>query len=431
MFPVILSILMTPQQQPLPPLPSDRQLAWHKLERVAFIHFGPNTFTGEEWGKGSEDPKIFNPEKLDCRQWVSALKAGGLKGVIITAKHHDGFCLWPSKFSKHTVAKSPWKGGKGDVLKELSEACKEAGLKFGVYVSPWDRNHPSYGTPEYNQIFAKMLEEVLTQYGPIFEVWFDGANGEGPNGKKQVYDWPLFINTVRKHQPDAVMFSDAGPDVRWIGNEAGQGADVNWANLNRDRYMPGTPLYEELAEGQREGSHWVPAEAPVSIRPGWFWKESENSKVKSTEQLLDIYFNTVGLGATLNLNVPPNSDGLISTVDAERLKDWQGAIEKDFAHEIKIERAQWDQATLWAEFGSAQTIDKIVVSEQVSLGQRVAKFEVEVMKDGSWVKVATAGTIGVRRFVRFAPVQASAVRVRILDSRGEALQPTLKVYRAG
>src|SRR5581483_10202910 len=236
--------------EPFGAVPSERQLAWHRMEYYAFVHFGPNTFTDKEWGEGKEDADVFSPAALDCRQWAAAFKEAGMKGVVITAKHHDGFCLWPSRYSTHTIAQSHWKNGKGDVLKELSNACKQYGLKMGVYLSPWDRNHPAYGTPEYNQVFANMLTEVLTQYGPIFEVWFDGANGEGPNGKKQVYDWNLFIQTVRKYQPNAVIFSDAGPDVRWIGNEDGIAEETNWCTIDRSRYVPGTSLYRELTEGK-------------------------------------------------------------------------------------------------------------------------------------------------------------------------------------
>jgi alpha-L-fucosidase len=236
---------------PLLPVPTPAQLAWQRMEMNAFVHFGPNTFTGEEWGSGREDPRAFNPTALDARQWARTFRAAGLRGVIVTAKHHDGFCLWPSRESTHTVARSPWRNGEGDLLRELSDACRAESLGFGVYLSPWDRNHPTYGTPEYNQVFARMLEEVLGRYGEVFEVWFDGANGEGPNGKRQVYDWPLFISTVRRLQPEAVIYSDAGPDVRWVGNERGEAPLTVWSIIDRDRYIPGTDLSHELGEGTR------------------------------------------------------------------------------------------------------------------------------------------------------------------------------------
>ena len=257
-----VAMLSSQAPQPFLPIPSKRQLAWQKLDYYAFVHFGPNTFTGEEWGDGREDPNVFNPTKLDCKQWARTFKDAGMKMVIITAKHHDGFCLWPSKFSEHTVAKSKWRDGKGDVLKELSAACKEYGLKFGVYLSPWDRNHPDYGTTKYNEVFKSMLQEVLTQYGDVHEVWFDGANGEGPNGKRQVYDWQGFIDTVRKHAPKAAIFSDVGPDIRWVGNENGFAGETNWSFLNTDGHQPGSnpPTIKELNEGDIKGDKWIPAE---------------------------------------------------------------------------------------------------------------------------------------------------------------------------
>ncbi|MFH1943331.1 MAG: alpha-L-fucosidase, partial [bacterium] len=261
----------TSPPHPYGPIPSPCQLTWHELEYCAFIHFNMNTFTDREWGDGTEDPEQFKPTELDCRQWARVCKEAGMKGIILTAKHHDGFCLWPSKFTEHTVKNSPWREGKGDVLRELSEACREFGLKFGVYLSPWDRREPSYGdSPRYNQHFKNQLTEVLTQYGDIFEVWFDGACGEGPNGKRQVYDWPGFIDVVRKHQPGAVIFSDGGPDVRWVGNENGFANPTNWSLLRRDEVYPGYPDYHELTSGHADGTHWVPAECDVSIRPSWY-----------------------------------------------------------------------------------------------------------------------------------------------------------------
>src|SRR5579862_1656649 len=294
-LPIIAAIAMaTDDFKPVPPLPSPRQLAWHRMERYCFAHFGPNTFTGKEWGTGKEATDIFNPKHLDCRQWVHTFKDAGFSGVIITAKHHDGFCLWPSKLSTHTVAQSPWKNGKGDVLKELSQACKAEDMKFGVYLSPWDRNHPTYGTPEYNETFKAMLKEVLTHYGPVFEVWFDGANGEGPNGKRQVYDWPGFIQVVRQCQPNAVIFSDAGPDIRWVGNEEGYAGETNWCTIDKGKFSPGHADQHVLNVGDENGPDWVPAECDVSIRPGWFWRESENTKIKSVQKLMDIWYGSVG-----------------------------------------------------------------------------------------------------------------------------------------
>lgn len=405
---------------PLPPVPSPRQLAWQKMETYAFVHFGPNTFTGEEWGHGNENPEVFDPKKLDCRQWVRAFKQGGLKGVVVTAKHHDGFCLWPSKYSTHTVAQSAWKGGKGDVLKELSDACRAEGLKFGVYLSPWDRNHPTYGTPEYNRVFANMLGEVLTQYGPVFEVWFDGANGEGPNGKRQVYDWPLFISTVRKYQPNAVIFSDAGPDIRWVGNEGGYAGETCWSTMDRSKFAPGVADTALLNAGMEGTPDWLPAECDVSIRPGWFWRASENDKVKSVEQLLDIYYGSVGRNGSLILNVPPNSDGLISDVDVRRLKEFHEAVKAEFAHPIRAHR---DDRTL--DFGREQTFSKLMLREPIQYGQRVRKFRVEA--DGKTIAQGT--TIGNKRLLRLEPTSARTVTLVIEESRAEPLISEFVAFR--
>ena len=289
-----------------------------------FCHFGPNTFTGKEWGDGTETEDMFNPSDLDCRQWAATAKAAGFKGIIITAKHHDGFCLWPSPVSSHTVAQSTWRNGQGDVLRELSEACKEYGIKFGVYISPWDRNDPHYGTDAYNDVYVKTLESVLGgAYGPVFEQWLDGANGEGPNGKKQQYDWPLFHGTILRLQPQAVIFSDVGPGCRWVGNEKGRAGRTNWGKLDIEGFTPGhgAPPVDTLNQGNRYGSHWVPAETDVSIRPGWFWKASETPQVKTVQQLLKIYYESVGRNSLLLLNVPPDERGHIDPVDSTRLME--------------------------------------------------------------------------------------------------------------
>ncbi|HVL39396.1 MAG TPA: alpha-L-fucosidase [Fimbriimonadaceae bacterium] len=421
------------------PTPSPRQLAWHDLETYAFVHFGPNTFTGEEWGHGREDPRIFNPTNLDCDQWARTFKSAGLKAVIITAKHHDGFCLWPSRYSAHTVARSPWKNGRGDVLRELSEACRKHGLRFGVYLSPWDRNHPTYGTPQYNEIFAKMLREVLTSYGPVFEVWFDGANGEGPNGKRQVYDWELFVRTVRECQPNAVIFSDAGPDVRWVGNERGYASETNWATLRRDEFFPGTPRHGELGLGHEDGAYWVPAECDVSIRPGWFWRASEDDKVKSVKELVEIYFASVGRGGSLLLNVPPNREGVISDVDARRLQEWRMALDREFRHEVvttgieqlrdgKRDTFMSAAEPLQLEVPGQAKFDRIILSEAIQFGQRVRAFRVEALVGGAWTDVASGTTIGPKRILRVPPVAASAVRVTMTPRRPD-LEPRISELR--
>src|SRR5260221_5086098 len=283
--------------QALAPLPTPRQLEWQALERCAFAHFGVDTFTDAEWGTGKEPESIFDPTDFDAGQWVRALKDAGFAGLILTAKHHDGFCLWPSKFTDHSVAKSPWRNGKGDVVREVSDACREFGLKFGVYLSPWDRHEPSYGdSPRYNQHYVDQLTELLTNYGPIFEVWWDGACGEGPNGKKQEYDWPRFTALVRKLQPQAVIFSDVGPDVRWVGNENGFAGETCWGMISPEGKVPGigAPSESELNAGRIDGTTWIPAECDVSIRPGWCYHASQDGQLKSLEQLLEIWYASVG-----------------------------------------------------------------------------------------------------------------------------------------
>ena len=399
---IALTLMSTTAQSPATVKPDPRHLPWHKMEYYGFVHFGPNTFTDKEWGEGREDPKVFNPTQMDPRQWARTFKQAGMKGVIITAKHHDGFCLWPSKYSTHTVAQA---SVKRDILKELSEACKAEGLKFGVYLSPWDRNHPSYGTPEYNQVFAKMLEEVLTQYGEVFEVWFDGANGEGPNGKKQVYDWKLFESVVRKHQPKAVIFSDAG-DVRWVGNERGIAPETSWSMLKKDRYVPGTPLHAELGEGQRDGTHWAPTESDVSIRPGWFYHASQDGQVKTPEQLLDIWTKSVGRNSNLLLNVPPDRRGLIHENDVAALIGFRKLREETYTKDLAGGKAA---------FAKPIEFDRIDLREDIRQGQSVAKFRVEAEVDGKWSKLAEGTTIGNRRILPVEPVKATGVRVVVED----------------
>ncbi|MEQ1932589.1 MAG: alpha-L-fucosidase [Fimbriimonadaceae bacterium] len=453
---LLLTMTTAPAPKPCLPIPSKAQVAWHRAEYTAFCHFGPNTFTGEEWGHGQEDPNLFNPVNFDPRQWAKAFKDAGMTGIIITAKHHDGFCLWPSKQSKHTVRESKWRGGKGDVLKELSAACKEFKLKFGVYVSPWDRNHPDYGTPKYNEVFAETLKEVLTNYGPIHEVWFDGANGEGPNGKKQVYDWPLFHSVVRKYQPNAVMFSDAGPGVRWVGNEDGYAGETCWAMIQGSRYVPGTPLYKELTEGSETGDSWIPAECDVSIRPGWFWKASQDKDVKSVDKLMDIWFGSVGRNGHLLLNVPPNNKGLISEVDVKRLLEFKEArtqaMPQDFARGRTASSSDsrgvgfeafrvvdGNQNTYFAseegvlastitiDLGAPRELSKVSIGEYIPLGQRVKRFEIDAL-DGSWKTIAKGTTIGNKRILQFSPIVASQLRLRILNSRACPTISFFEVY---
>ncbi|MDZ7378683.1 MAG: alpha-L-fucosidase [candidate division KSB1 bacterium] len=448
---------------PFGPVPSTRQLAWHKLEYYAFIHFGMNTFTDREWGDGREDPTLFNPTALDCRQWARVCKQAGMKGIILTAKHHDGFCLWPSRYTEHSVKNSPWRDGKGDVLRELAQACREYGLKMGIYISPWDRHEPSYGdSPRYNEFYKNQLREVLTSYGDVFEVWFDGACGEGPNGRRQEYDWPGFFEVVRQCQPKAVIFSDGGPDVRWVGNENGFANTTNWCLLRREEVWPGYPRYQELTTGHPDGTHWVPAEADVSIRPGWFYHPAEDSQVKSVEELLEIYYASVGRNAALLLNIPVDRRGLVPEPDATRLMEFRRALEAEFPRDLAqgaqarasqvrgnhprfaAHRAiDGDPSTYWApddtvravwlevEFPRPTTVNRLVLQEYIALGQRVEGFRVDVEAPDGWQKVAEGTTIGYRRILRFPEVTTRRVRLYITKARACPTIATVAAYCAG
>ncbi len=453
-----LSSAQTPA--PFGAVPSPRQLQWHQLKYYAFVHFNMNTFTNEEWGHGTETTDLFNPTQLDCRQWARVVKEAGMEGIIITAKHHDGFCLWPSKFTEHSIKNTKWRGGKGDVLKELSAACKEYGIKFGVYLSPWDRNHPAYGTSEYNEIFKSTLKEVLTQYGDVYEVWFDGANGEGPNGKKQVYDWPGFIATVRQYQPNAVIFSDAGPDIRWVGNEDGYGGETNWATLNRDKVYPGYPNYWELTPGHEDGTHWVPAEVNCSIRPGWYYHASEDNRVKSLEHLVDIYYSSIGRNGNWLLNLPVDRRGLVHENDVARLMELKTYTDKasvnlaggkkitassvfskapTFAASNVLDKSRntyWaaaegaKQATLDIDLGKSTTLNRLLIEEYVALGQRVKKFSVAAWQNGAYQPIAQGTTIGNRRILRFPTVTTTKIRVRIEEAKASPLIRLVELYNA-
>jgi len=427
------------------PVPTEGQLQWQKMETNMFCHFGPNTFTGVEWGDGTEPEDIFNPTDLDCNQWVKVAENAGLKGIIITAKHHDGFCLWPNPLSEHTVAQSAWREGKGDVLAELQKACETSPVKMGVYISPWDRNAPTYGTPEYNEVFRKTIEDVHSKYGDLFEQWFDGANGEGPNGKRQVYDWPLFNNEVYKAHPNAVIFSDVGPGCRWVGNERGVAGRTNWSTLDIDGFEPGagSPSVDTLNAGNVHGSMWIPAETDVSIRPGWFYRDSEQPK--SVEQLLRIYYSSVGRNSLLLLNIPPDQRGKISEVDSVRLVEWKTALDSIFASNyasgskinsstnrakkysasnlidedydtVWIPREEDENPTIELSFTEEKTFNRVMLQEYIPLGQRVSEFHIEALSnDGSWKEIARETTIGYKRIVLTEQVTTKAIRI-VLDS---------------
>ena len=458
-----------PAEPPAPygPVPTAAQVVWQRMEMNLFCHFGPNTFTGLEWGEGTEAEDIFNPTALDCNQWVAVAKNAGFQGIILTAKHHDGFCLWPNPVSTHTVRESAWRNGKGDVLKELSEACKKGGLKFGIYISPWDRNAPTYGTSAYNKVFLKTLRSAHKHYGPIFEQWFDGANGEGPNGKRQVYDWKKFNAQTLKLQPNAVIFSDVGPGCRWVGNEEGTCGRTCWSRLDVEGREPGNnaPSQDTLNAGNYNGACWIPVETDVSIRPGWFWRESEHPK--SVQELLKIYYNSVGRNSLLLLNVPPDNRGLIPAEDSLRLMEFRAALDSIFARDLAKEalilrtypygRYEWilpkkptcpsllmpepkkyivsnlvddnydtywatddTVATAWVEFdfNFPQTFNRVLLQEYIPLGQRVEKFHIEVEdENGNWRTIAEETTIGYKRIILTETVTTKKVRIVIDQSR--------------
>ena len=430
-------------------VPTPQQLEWQRMELTAFLHFGVNTFTGREWGDGTEDPAIFNPTSLDCEQWVRTLKESGFKMAIITAKHHDGFCLWPTKTTRHSVASSSWKGGKGDVVRELRDACKKYGIKFGVYLSPWDRNASCYGdSPAYNQFFIEQLTELLTNYGEVHEVWFDGANGEGPNGKKQIYDWDAILKTIRRLQPKAVT-AIMGDDVRWVGNEKGIGRETEWSAT---ALTPG--IYPRSGEQNKElgifgkakdlGGRdivaratelfWYPSEVDVSIRPGWFYHADQDKQVKSLNHLTDIYFKSVGYNSVLLLNIPPDLRGLINENDVQRLKEFSSYLKKTFARNYVLKGNEAWHGTSGTvrqyDIQKDALVNAFMIQEDISKGQRVESFLVEAYKDGSWIHMAEGTTVGYKRLVRFSDTRPERIRVTIRSARGVANVAAVSLFYA-
>ena len=470
---VLLISCDAPPEPPKPvgPLPSERQLAWHDMEYYAFIHFNMNTFTDMEWGLGGESPEQFNPTELDTRQWAKVAKEAGMKGIIITAKHHDGFCLWPTKTTEHSVKNSPWKSGKGDLIKDLSEACAEYGLKFGIYLSPWDRNNKDYGKPEYVKIFHEQLRELLTNYGEIFEVWFDGANGGtgyygGANEERKIdnktyYEWEKTTQMVRELQPNAVIFSDGGPDIRWVGTEEGFANETNWSIMRRDEIYPGWPRYKELRSGHEDGTHWLPAEVNTSIRPGWYYHPREDHQVKTLPRLVRTYYESIGRNGNFLLNLPVDDRGLVHETDVKQLMALKNQIDKDFADElalgIKVTATDvrgnsskyaaenvndGKKETYWAtndsvtvaslvfEFKEPTEVNRILLQEYIPLGQRVKHFIVEAEVAGEWQEIDGQTTIGNKRILRFDTVKASKVRVNFLEAKGPLVISNIELYRA-
>ncbi len=459
-----------PPPEPVLPLPSAAQMRWHEMEMNAFIHFTTNTFTDKEWGYGDEDPAIFNPAQVDADQWIKTFKDTGFKGAILTCKHHDGFCLWPSKYTEHDVEKSPWKEGNGDVVREVADACRKHGLKFGVYLSPWDRNHAEYGRPPYIDYYRNQLKEIFNTYGPIFEMWFDGANGGtgyygGADERRTIqgstyYQWPQTLQLVREMEPEVIFFSDAGPGVRWVGNERGVAGETNWNTISPDTLYAGQPgITDLLNTGHPEGTHWIPAEVDVSIRPGWFYHEREDSLVKSPEKLFEIYLTSVGRGSTLLLNVPPDKRGLLHENDVSALQEWRKMIDTELgdnlaaraavtAGEYRGENSRYspsnttdgDKETYWTtndgttanylevDLGETKEVKYLLIQEYIRLGQRVKKFSVDSWQNDSWQPLASATTIGYKRILKFEPVRTDRLRISITDSKACPVISNVEVY---
>jgi alpha-L-fucosidase len=445
-------------------VPHQRQLEWQNLEMTAFIHFTVNTFTGLEWGTGKESPEIFNPTSLDAGQWVRVLSEAGMKMVIITAKHHDGFCLWPTKTTTHSVASSPWKNGQGDVIRELKDSCDAYGMKFGVYLSPWDRNAACYGdSPAYNRFYMEQLTELLTWYGKVDEVWFDGANGEGADGRRQEYDWQAYYDLIRKLQPDAVV-AIMGEDVRWVGTESGYGRETEWSatvlapggtpeSVAINEELGVNPMSQDLGSSSlvNKAQHlfWYPAEVDVSIRPGWFWRASEDTLVKDVAKLADIYLSSVGRNAVLLLNVPPDNRGLITDHDIRSLQGLKAWIDEMYATDLLNGARPYgsgasalidgDNGTSWSPRRNrvssfvpaiAATFNVAMLQEDISKGQRVEKFIIEALANKQWDTIATGTTIGYKRMIRFPEVRADEIRLTIVSSRATPFISTFALYHA-
>ncbi len=476
MYGIILSVCLTSfsctkTEAPAPcsPIPSENQMRWQEMEYYAFIHFSLNTYTDQSWGYGNEDMSLFNPEKLDCRQWARICKEAGMKGIIITAKHHCGFCLWPTETTEYSVKNAPWKDGRGDVIKEMADACKEYGLKLGIYVSPWDRNYPEYGRPEYITCFRNQIKEVLTNYGEIFEIWFDGANGGtgyygGADEDRKIdrttyYDWLPTYKMIRELQPNIVIWNDGGnrADLRWVGTEDGFVGETNWSLLNGN----GEVEWGMLHFGLETGDSWVPAEVNTSIRPEWFYHPSEDTKVKTVPKLVETYYSSIGRNATLLLNFPIMPNGLIHENDEKAAIEFGKVIKASFNENLAenkkasasnvrgnakkfgaVKTVDADKNSYWAtddgvttasltiDLGKPTLINRFLVQEYIRLGQRVKAFNIEALVDGNWEELAKATTIGYKRILRFPAVEASQVRLNITDSKSCPVISNIGIYSA-
>ncbi len=476
----IFSLFIAAQKnapEPIGPLPLPKQVEWQKMETYAFIHYGLNTFTDKEWGYGDADPKTFNPSRMDVEQWVRTFKQAGMKGVIIVAKHHDGFAMWPSPLTEYNITKSSYDGpknkdGKVDVLAELRKACDKYGLKMGIYLSPWDRNHAEYGRQAYVDYYHKQLEQLTTEYGPLFEVWLDGANGgDGYYGgaretrkidRRNYYNFPKIHSIIQKNQPQAIIFSDGGPGCRWVGNERGEAGTTNWSFLRGKEVYPGYPRGKELGTGHPDGDTWIAAECDVSIRPGWFYHPEEDSKVKTPEQLADLYYKSVGRNATLLLNFPIDREGRVNAIDSANAVRFRQIIDEDLKTNLlkkakvtascergkkfsvrKLNDGKWD--TYWAtpdgievssvtfSFSKPTKVNRLLLQEYIPLGQRVKWFVAEVLVDGEW-KQLDAGeettTIGYKRILRFPTVETTSIRITFFEGRGPLCINNIEAYFA-
>mgnify|MGYP002623043210 FL=1 len=416
------------------PRPSEAQLKWQAMETNAFVHFGPNTFMDKEWGYGDADPQVFYPTRLDADQWMRTFKEAGIKGVILTCKHHDGFCLWPSKWTDYNISRSPWRDGKGDLVREVSDACRRHGLKFGIYLSPWDRHQASYGTPEYVDYYYRQMEELLSNYGDIFEVWLDGANGgDGYYGgacekrkidRRTYYHFERIYELIHRLQPEAIIFSDGGPGCRWVGNERGVAATTNWSMLRGREVYPGYDHPEELPEGHEDGDQWTPAECDVSIRPGWFYHESEDSLVKSPRELAEIYYQSVGRNALMLLNFPVNREGRVHSVDSANAVGMRRIIDSEVALCVEHSGPSLHSKGRCVEIKvpRRQRLSCLVLQEDIREGQRIQAFRVEYRDKRKWFPLPIdeeTTTIGYKRILRFPEIETDRLRIRITESRGE------------
>ncbi|MFC2089587.1 alpha-L-fucosidase [Bacteroidota bacterium] len=452
-------------------LPSGDQLAYQQMEMVGFIHFTVNTFTDQEWGTGAEYPSVFNPTKLDAEQWVETAKAAGMKELILTAKHHDGFCLWPSAYTEHSVKNSPYKNGNGDIVQEFTDACRKHKLKVGLYLSPWDRNHKDYGTEAYIAYYRNQLKELLTNYGEINEIWFDGANGGfgyygGANEERRIdkrtyYDWVNTIALVKELQPDTKIFSDAGPDIRWVGNEHGYAGETFWSTISTDSLIIGGSDPGYLNTGDPDGNSWIIGQCDVSVRPGWFYHAMEDSLVKTPHQLVDIYYKSVGRNGVLLLNLPPDRRGLIHENDVAAVTAFKKILDETFYNNLALQnkvtlvsentcdtrKSFWNLTdgnteTYWTACPESDTVslvidlaletvlDRILLQEAIQYGQRISRFSISIPDNNDWKTIARGTTIGYKRILRLPEVTTRKIRIDLEEYTSSPVLTEISIYKS-